>query len=79
MAKPRTTFGAVLRRRREAAGLSVQQLGRRAGISRHTVYGLEREEYGPTLAVLFKLAAALETDPRDLIGPLCPRRRAKKK
>jgi transcriptional regulator with XRE-family HTH domain len=78
MGKRRVTFGEELKRRREAAGLSVQELARKANVSRQTVYVLEADANSPTLEVLLRLSVALDTDPRDLIGPLCPPQRARK-
>lgn len=59
MAKPSGSFGATLRRLREAAGLSGQQLAEKAGTTRQTVHSLESGKYGPTWEVVQKLAAAL--------------------
>lgn len=52
-------FGAKLLRLREAAGLSMQQLGERAGISRQYVWRLEQGALQPSLETAQRLARAL--------------------
>lgn len=59
MAKPPPPFGASLRRLREAAGLSVQQLAERAGLDRQSVYNYEAGTRRPTWDAVQQLAAAL--------------------
>jgi len=56
-----------LRQRRKARGLSPEELGRRAGISRDAVGRLERGEQKATLTVLMKLAAALAANLASLL------------
>lgn len=54
-------FGKVLRRRREAAGVSQEGLAEKAGLHRNYVGLLERGKQVPTILVVEKLAAALGT------------------
>jgi transcriptional regulator with XRE-family HTH domain len=77
--KKRATFGGELRRHREAAGLSVQQLAREVRISRQTVYYLEANVNSPSLDLVLRLADAIGIDARDLIRPLCTPRATKRK
>lgn len=60
-------FGQVVRRRREAARLSQEELGARTGLSRNYVGMIERGETNPTLMVLRDLASALGTTMSSLI------------
>ncbi len=52
-------FGTELRKLREKAGLSQEQLADRAGVHRTYVSLLERNKKSPTLDVLFRLCKAL--------------------
>lgn len=70
-ADPLTTlFGSVIRLRREAAGLSQEELGERTALSRNYIGMVERGETNPTLRVLQSLARALKTTMVSLIGEL---------
>ncbi|MFI5381827.1 MAG: helix-turn-helix domain-containing protein, partial [Tepidisphaerales bacterium] len=51
--------GRELRKAREAAGLSQEQLAFQAGVHRTYVSMLERDKKSPTLTVLFRLCKAL--------------------
>ncbi len=61
-------FGAVLRRRREQAGLSQEALAATAGLHRNTVGLLERGERVPTLVVVQQVATALGVTMAVLVG-----------
>jgi transcriptional regulator with XRE-family HTH domain len=63
-------FGRIVRRRREAAGLSQEELAERTGVSRNYVGMIERGETNPTLVVLHDLAVALGVSMNSLIGDL---------
>lgn len=54
-------FGAAVRRRREALGLSQEGLAEKAGVHRTYIGGIERGERNITLRVAAKLARALTT------------------
>jgi transcriptional regulator with XRE-family HTH domain len=61
--KSRETVATNLRRLRQAAGLSQEDLADSASTDRHYVGKLEREENSPTTDMLDKLAAVLAVDP----------------
>ncbi|MFT4156396.1 MAG: XRE family transcriptional regulator [Microbacterium sp.] len=56
----RARLARTLRREREAAGLSVSELARRAGVSKATVSQLEAAQVGPSVETLWALSVALE-------------------
>lgn len=69
------TAGAVgqlehLRGWRAAKGLSQQALADRAGSTQAAISQLERGRRVPTLRTLGRLAAALELEPAQLLGPV---------
>ncbi len=65
-----TAFGRVVRHRREALGLSQEELGATTNLSRNYIGMVERGETNPTLLVLHSLARALNTTMGALIGDL---------
>ncbi len=56
-----------LRRIRAELGWSQEDLADHAGLHRTYISGLEREVRNPTLAVLEKLATALDMTPSELL------------
>lgn len=58
-----------LRGMREASNLTQQQLATRAGVPRPTIAHLESGSGNPTLAVLVRVASALNLSIEELIGP----------
>ncbi len=54
-------MGAAIRDRRSALGLSQRELAARAGVDRAFLNGVEGGKRNPTLALLAKLAAGLNT------------------
>ena len=67
MDKALTLFGAVIGEMRRSAGFSQEALAERAGVHRTYVSQLERGLKSPTLAVLMKLAEALDTKPSKIL------------
>jgi transcriptional regulator with XRE-family HTH domain len=65
---PAQAFGRVLRKRREEAGLTQEQLSFEADIRRTYVSLLELGHSAPTLTVLFRIAAALDCQPSSLLA-----------
>ncbi len=65
-----TSFGHVVRQRRESIGLSQEELGERTNLSRNYIGMVERGETNPTLLVLRSLAIALNTTMVSLIAAL---------
>ncbi|MEV7128198.1 helix-turn-helix domain-containing protein [Streptomyces sp. NPDC093260] len=72
-------FGAVLRRLREKAGLTQDELERRSGVSVSTIRGLETGKRGnPRMTTVRQLADALalrSEDREELLGAAVPGRR----
>ncbi|GAA5150746.1 XRE family transcriptional regulator [Microbacterium pseudoresistens] len=67
MADLRTRIAHALRREREAAGLSVSELARRAGVSKATVSQLEGGAANPSVETLWALGDALSIPFADLV------------
>ena len=68
MDKLQQQFGAVVRRKRLAAGLSQEALSGQAGLHRTYVGLLERGLRMPSILVAKKVAEALGTTMADLLG-----------
>ena len=62
-------LGNNIRQLREARGLTQQQIARVAGVPRPTWANLESGAANPTLAVLIKVASALQVSLEELISP----------
>jgi transcriptional regulator with XRE-family HTH domain len=63
-------FGLIVKRRREAAGLTQEELADRAGLHRTYISLLERGMRVPTLDVVRKLATGLATTMTSLVRAL---------
>lgn len=63
-------FGALLRRRREGAGLSQEKLAEEAGLHRTYISLLERGHRQPTITVVSQLAKALGTTMTSMVAEL---------
>lgn len=64
----RDVFAMNLRRARNAANLTQEELADRAGIDRSYVSELEGAKYAATLDIIEALAAALEVEPTSLLA-----------
>jgi transcriptional regulator with XRE-family HTH domain len=64
---PNEAFGLVLRDLRKERGLSQEALALEAGIQRNYVSLIERGINQPTITIIFRLAAALEMKPSQVI------------
>jgi transcriptional regulator with XRE-family HTH domain len=60
-------LGDELRKAREAAGLTQEEVSFRAGVHRTYVSMLERNKKSPTIDVLFRLCDAIGIKPSELI------------
>jgi transcriptional regulator with XRE-family HTH domain len=60
-------IGEGLRRLREARALRQEDLAKRAGIGKNTVYRIEKNRTEPHMTTIRKLADALGVDPRELV------------
>jgi len=61
-------FGEELRKAREKAGLTQEQLAFRAGVHRTYISLLERDLKSPTLNMLFRLCGALAVSAAKLVA-----------
>jgi len=59
-------FGQLIRQRRQALGISQEELGYRAGLDRTYVSGLERGVRNPSLTALVNLARGFGISVSDL-------------
>jgi len=60
--------GATLQSLRQAQGLSLDELSRRAGVSKSMLSQIERNQANPTVAVVWRLANALRVEMSELLG-----------
>jgi len=63
-------LGDILRKAREEAGLSQEQVAFRAGVDRTYVSQLENDKKSPTVQMLFRLCGALNASPATVIARL---------
>ncbi|MBZ9699274.1 MULTISPECIES: helix-turn-helix domain-containing protein [unclassified Mesorhizobium] len=63
----REVFARNLRRHRQSAGLSQEELAHRAEVDRTYISALERSIYGATIDVVDKLAKVLGIEAADLL------------
>lgn len=61
-------LGAAVRRARSKSGITLEELARRAGISKSVLSQVERGSTNPTLSTLWSISAALGLDPVTLLG-----------
>lgn len=67
-AAPAIAFGKAIRSTRLEQGISQEGLAHLAGIERSHMGKIERGEHLPNLALIFRLARALNRAPGDLIN-----------
>ena len=60
-------FGQAVRRSRQRAGLSQEDMGFEAELDRTYISGVERGVRNPTLKIIFRIARALQVKPSTLI------------
>jgi len=60
--------GATLQSLRQARALSLDELSRRAGVSKSMLSQIERNQANPTVAVVWRLANALGVDLAEMLG-----------
>lgn len=60
--------GAALQALRASRGLSLDDLSKRAGVSKSMLSQIERNQANPTVAVVWRLANALGVDMGELLG-----------
>lgn len=65
-----TEFGARLRHRRDADGVSQERLADLAGLSRTSIVNIEKGRQGVSLPTLYRLAVALSCDVCALLPPV---------
>lgn len=61
-------FGKEVRRRREALGLTLEQLAERAGLTPNYIGGVEAGRRDPSLSTILSLAKGLEVPAGELLG-----------
>jgi len=67
---PKRAFGAALRDRRTAAGISQEQLAEAAGLDRSFISLVERGIQSPNIVVLLKIAEVLGVAASELIAQM---------
>ena len=60
--------GAALQTLRNSRGLSLDDLSKRAGVSKSMLSQIERNQASPTVAVVWRLANALGVEMGELLG-----------
>ena len=60
--------GKTLQRLRQALNLSLGDLSESSGVSKSIISQIEKNESNPTLATIYRLSNALETDVGDILG-----------
>lgn len=63
------TFGNVIKSAREKAGITVEALAEKIGITERYLYRIENEGKKPRYDVLYKLIRELSIDPNEIFYP----------
>lgn len=63
-------LGAHVRRLRKSVSLTQEELAKRTGLSADTIRRLEASSFSPTLATLFRIAAAFGQTPAQLLAEM---------
>ena len=63
-------FGQEVRRHREAAGLTLEALAERSGLTPNYIGGIETGKRDPSLSTVLSLARGLSVSPAELLGGL---------
>jgi transcriptional regulator with XRE-family HTH domain len=72
------SFAAAVKARRHALGFSQEELAHRADIGRTYIGKLELAQNQPSLSVLYRLCAALDVSPEELLADTAKRLRKSK-
>jgi transcriptional regulator with XRE-family HTH domain len=67
-------FGAAIRTKREAAGLSQDRLADAAGMSQRYLRAVELGDNSPSLTAIFQLCEALAVSPSELLDEVWQQR-----
>ena len=62
------SFGRTIRRKREALGLTLEELAERCRLSPNYIGTIENDKRDPSLSTVLALAKALRVPPGDLLG-----------
>lgn len=65
-------FGARVRKLRDAAGMTLEQLSQHSGVSRAMLSKVERGEKSPTIGIASRIAHSLQTSLTELTGGNVP-------
>jgi len=65
---PNTVFGALLKQRRKASGITQEELAFRVGLTRNYISLLEQGAKSPTLTVFLRLCLALKQQPEEVMA-----------
>lgn len=68
------SFGRAVRSRRNALGLSQEELADRAGLHRNYIGGIERGERNVGIKAVYALAVGLRCEPSELFNQATPSR-----
>jgi len=62
-----SAVGRRLAEVRKAAGVSVEELALKVGVSRSHLWRIENHAAQPSIAILYKVARGLDVSPKDLL------------